>query len=209
MRTPLTSISAYTDLLIEDPALTDDHRQMLVVVQRNAATLRNIISDLLDFAALESGHAAIRLAPTDVSGIVRDALTGAGDLVAERSLTMVADVATDVTAAADGPRLRQVVDALLSNAVKYTPDGGTVTVRLSCVDGAAELSVADTGIGIPPEDRVKLFTRFFRGPAAKARGIPGSGLGLAIARAIVDKHGGTLALADTEGPGATFVLRLP
>jgi signal transduction histidine kinase/PAS domain-containing protein len=211
MRTPLTSISAYTDLVLEDPALGDDLRPMLAVVQRNAATLRSIIANLLDLAALDSGHARINLSPTDLSDTVETVTRAAVERASAAGGTpeVTVDIAPGVRVPGDPPRLRQVVDNLLSNALKYTPADGAVVVRLR-VDGAtAVLDVADTGMGIPVAERTNLFSRFFRGRAAKAASIPGSGLGLAISRAIVDGHEGTLELVDRPGPGCTFRLTLP
>lgn len=224
MRTPLTSISAYTDLVIEDPELNDDLRGMLAVVQRNAATLRGIIANLLDLAALDSGHARMQLNPTDASDLVRSAVEAAAENAASARAkgpvedswsgrgvppSITAEIGPDIRVAADAPRLRQVVDTLIGNALTYTPGSGSVTVRLGTAGGLAMLEVTDTGIGIPPNERPKLFGRFFRGRAAKAAGVPGSGLGLAISRAIVEAHHGTLELLDRPGPGSTFRVLLP
>ncbi|GIJ65444.1 sensor histidine kinase [Virgisporangium ochraceum] len=224
MRTPLTSISAYTDLVIEDPDLPDDARTMLAVVQRNAATLRGIIANLLDLAAFDSGHARVQLNPTDISdlvaGVVRDAAGRAtaarGDAPVEESWSgrgapppVTTEIAPGIRVAADVPRLRQAVDNLVGNALTYTPGTGSVVVRLETAGGLAVLEVADTGIGIPVKERSNLFGRFFRGRAAKSAGVPGSGLGLAISRAIVEAHHGTLELLDRPGPGSTFRVRLP
>jgi signal transduction histidine kinase len=209
MRTPLTSISAYTDLVLEDPALADDLRPMLAVVQRNASTLRSIIANLLDLAALDSGHATIQRNPTDLSDIVEAGVRTAIEKAAAEVPSVTAEIAAGARVPGDAPRLRQVVDNLLSNALKYTPADGTVVVRLRVDAETAALEVADTGMGIPVAERTNLFRRFFRGRAAKAASIPGSGLGLAISRAIVEAHDGTLELVDRPGPGSTFRLMLP
>jgi signal transduction histidine kinase len=209
MRTPLTSISAYTDLVLEDPALAEDLRPMLAVVQRNAATLREIIANLLDLAALDSGHARMNLQPTDLSDSVETAVRAALDRAGPNPPGLTADIPAGVQVPADGPKLRQVLDNLLSNALKYTPSDGSVVVRLRADEAVATLEVADTGMGIPVAERTNLFRRFFRGKAAKAAGIPGSGLGLAISRAIVEAHEGTLELVDRTGPGSTFRLTWP
>jgi signal transduction histidine kinase len=111
---------------------------------------------------------------------------------------------------ADRDKVRQCLVNLCSNAVKFTPAGGAITVSCEALAGdRVALHVADTGIGIPPNERTKLFGRFFRGRAAKSAGVPGSGLGLAISRAIVEAHHGTLELLDRPGPGSTFRVRLP
>jgi signal transduction histidine kinase/PAS domain-containing protein len=224
MRTPLTSISAYTDLVIEDPDLPEDARTMLAVVQRNAATLRGIIANLLDLAAFDSGHARVQLHPTDISdlvnGVVGDAVgraaTARGNAPAEETWSgrgappaVRTEIDRGIRVPADVPRLRQAVDNLVGNALTYTPSTGSVVVRLEAAGGKAVLEVADTGIGIPRNERSNLFGRFFRGRAAKSAGVPGSGLGLAISRAIVEAHHGTIELLDRPGPGSTFRVRLP
>ena len=224
MRTPLTSISAYTDLVIEDPELNDDLRGMLAVVQRNAATLRGIIANLLDLAAYDSGQARVQLNPTDVADLVRTAVEAAVARTAPARAAgpiedawsgrgappaITAEIDPGIRIDADAPRLRQVVDILIGNALTYTPGTGSVVVRLGTAGRQAVLDVVDTGIGIPPNERPKLFGRFFRGRAAKGAGVPGSGLGLAISRAIVEAHDGTLELLDRPAPGSTFRVRLP
>ncbi len=113
----------------------------------------------------------------------------------------------------DPHRLRQVADNLLTNAIKYTPAGGTITITatISTTDGADWItwSVADTGIGIPEAERPRLFRRFYRASTALDLCIPGIGLGLVITRAIIERHHGSITLADRTGPGTTFVIRLP
>jgi signal transduction histidine kinase len=109
----------------------------------------------------------------------------------------------------DPDRLRQVLINLIGNAVKFTPEGGRVDVALLAEPDAVVLQVTDTGIGIPHEEQERLFTRFFRSSLAQQQAIPGSGLGLSIARAIVDKHGGSMTVESEPGHGTTFRVRLP
>jgi signal transduction histidine kinase len=119
---------------------------------------------------------------------------------------------TNVSAApliGDADRLRQAIDHLMSNAVTYTLEGGTVRVHLIDDGSAYEVTVADTGIGIPPAEREQLFQRFFRASNTRSRGIPGTGLGLSISRTIVERHSGAITLRDHTGPGTTFQVRLP
>jgi signal transduction histidine kinase len=126
-----------------------------------------------------------------------------------KELTLEA-AAQDVPAmAGDRDRLAQVLDNLVSNAVKFTPQGGTVTVRLAAKDGAALIDVRDTGVGIPAAEQERLFERFYRASTATERAIPGVGLGLTIAKAIVEAHEGTLEFDSIEGAGTTFRVRLP
>ena len=105
--------------------------------------------------------------------------------------------------------LRQIVDNLLGNAVKYSPDGGTISVTLRADGRAAELAVSDTGIGVSTEEREKMFTGLYRTSRARDRAIPGSGLGLTLSRAVVDRHHGTIELSEHDGPGTTVLVRLP
>jgi signal transduction histidine kinase len=209
MRTPLASIGAYTELLIDDPDTPAEQRaQMLSTIHRNFTTLRGIIEDLLDLAGLESGHIAIQPVPTDLAQLTRDGVVAIGRSAAGKNISLVADITGAVEATADPARIRQVLDNLLTNAVKYTPAGGRVTVTLTAEGDAVVLTVADTGIGIPPGEVRRLFQRFFRGSVARGEGIPGTGLGLTITRAIVEHHRGTITVADNR-PGTTFTVRLP
>jgi signal transduction histidine kinase len=113
------------------------------------------------------------------------------------------------TMVGDRSRLAQVLDNLVSNALKFTPEGGTVAIRASAVDGNAVLEVEDDGIGIAPEEQDRLFDRFFRSAEATERAIPGTGLGLTIAKAIVERHEGTIEVESAAGKGTTMRVRLP
>jgi signal transduction histidine kinase len=209
MRTPLASIGAYTELLIDDPDTPAEQRaQMLAIIHRNFSTLRGIIEDLLDLAGLESGHIAIRPVATDLARLTRDVVGAVGASAAGKDISLIVDITGAVHATADPARMRQVLDNLLTNAVKYTPAGGRVTVTLAAEGDAVALTVADTGIGIPPGEVRRLFQRFFRGSIARSEGIPGTGLGLTITRTIVEQHHGTITVADNS-PGTMFTVRLP
>ncbi|GAA3010811.1 sensor histidine kinase [Actinokineospora diospyrosa] len=207
LRTPLTSILAYSELLLDGP--TDEHTpRMLEVVHRNASTLTAVVDDLLDLAALQSGHATLCLSEVNLSTIVTAATDAARPAADTRQLRIDLDLPDELVIEADPHRLRQVVDNLVSNAVKYSRDGGTVTLRLAHRHDTAELSVADTGIGIPTEERDKLFTRFFRAGNVRHGTIPGTGLGLVITQTIVEAHHGGITL-DHHDPGITVTVRLP
>jgi signal transduction histidine kinase len=121
------------------------------------------------------------------------------------------DVVTDHPPAVEGDakRLSQVLDNLVSNAVKFTPDGGSVTISVADDRGRARLVVADTGIGVPEDEQKQVFSRFFRASTATQRAIPGTGLGLAICHALVEQHGGSIEFRSTEGKGTEVVVTLP
>jgi two-component system phosphate regulon sensor histidine kinase PhoR len=128
---------------------------------------------------------------------------------ANAGVTLALDVERAPEIAGDPHRLRQVVENLVSNAIKFTPRGGAVTISASSDGQLAEIAVADTGIGIPAEDRGRLFERMFRAAEAERRHIQGTGLGLTIVKAIVDAHGGTITVDSDIGEGATFRVTLP
>ena len=210
LRTPLTSINGYLDLMLEDnedfPAT---QRQYLGVVRRNSERLLRLVGDLLFVAQVDAGRISLEMTAVDLTGLVADAVEGVRPVAEEKHLELVADVDPIEIPQADALRLGQVLDNVLSNAVKFTPAEGSVTVR-AFLDGThAVVEVEDTGMGIAPEDQARLFDRFFRTAAAGHMAIPGTGLGLAIAKAIVEGHDGTISLASEPGQGTTVRLELP
>jgi PAS domain S-box-containing protein len=211
MRTPLTAISAYTEILREsDPAvLAADGPALLEVIERNTAQLRHIIDELLALSALDTGHVTVQTTPVDLAGVVRDAVVCTSSVIDGGPLSLDADLPDALVVPGDRGLLRQIVDNLLGNAVKYSPDGGRISVSLRPAGRAAELVVSDTGIGVAPEEREKLFSRLYRSSKVRDRAIPGTGLGLALSRAVVHRHHGTIELAERDGPGTTVVVRLP
>src|SRR4029077_18524954 len=136
---------------------------------------------------------------------VEDALP----VAAENGIELSLDVISSIPLEAKPPRLRQVLDNLVSNALKFTPSGGSVTLSASNGDVSVRVEVTDTGIGVPQEELGQLFSRFYRASSATRRAIPGTGLGLVIARAIVDAHGGTISLESQEGEGTRVTVTLP
>jgi len=211
LRTPLTSISAYTEILRESDAetLVTDGPRLLEVIERNTNQLRHIINELLELSALDTGHAAVQLTPIDLAGVVREAVDSARAAVDGEPLTISADLPDELVLPGDRRRLRQIVDNLLGNAVKYSPDGGRISVSLRPTGRAAELAVSDTGIGVSADEREKMFTGRYRTSRARDRTLPGSGLGLTLSRAVVHHHHGTIELTEHEGTGTTVLVRLP
>jgi signal transduction histidine kinase len=208
LRTPLTSITGYVDLLLEEDGLGDDARGFLEVVQRNAERLLRLVGDLLDLYRLDNQGLAAGAVPTELGGLV----TRAVDAIRPAAMGKDIDIRLDVQPVivdGDATRLAQAVDNVLSNAVKYTPEGGSVRVTLAERPGEAWLAIADDGIGIPAADRERLFERFYRSADAVREGVPGTGLGLALTREILNAHGGSIEHADGAEGGSTFVIRLP
>ncbi|WP_203783348.1 sensor histidine kinase [Paractinoplanes rishiriensis] len=208
MRTPLTSIAANIEMLSEDDSGDPETREMLAAVQRNTAQLTMIVDDLLDLAGLRSGHVTVHPRPTDLAGAARDCLAAVGPAAEAGGLELKVDAPDHLVGEADPQRLRQVIDSLLSNAVKYSRPGGHILLRLSTDQEVAELSVTDTGIGVPEEDRTRLFRQIFRATNARHTATPGAGLGLAVTCAIVEAHHGTVSAAHHD-PGTTVTVRLP
>ena len=216
LRNPLAVITSTASLLEEelDGLLDADQRQYVHTILRGAERLSVMTDDLLDLARLESGHLAIDPAPTDLCTIINHAVAAAAAQTAHKNLTVNVDTPTQLDLHADASRLQQAADNLLSNAVKYTPAGGTITITATTDDSDDDQTwitwtVTDTGIGIPTADRPQLFRRFYRASTALDRRIPGTGLGLVITRAIIERHGGTITLAEHHGPGTTFHIHLP
>lgn len=211
LRTPLTSIAAYTELLHEsaDDEPLGEVRPLLEVVERNTRLLLSIVENLLDLAALDSGHTMLELVPTDLATIVREALEGYLPLAEEHGVRLRAELPDDAPLVADPERLRQAVDHLIDNAVRYSPDGGDVDIALDLAGNALALTVADSGIGIPENELELVSRRLRRGTRSTERKIRGTGLGLAIASTVLARHGGTLTLQSGGEQGTTATARLP
>lgn len=212
LRTPLSAIIGFLDLLQNDPGqpLTDDQQEFVGIIERNAQRLLNLVGDLLFTAQVESGRFPLDRDDADVAELVRSAVSSARPHAQREGIELVADVGSDdIPVFIDAGRVGQAIDNLLSNAIKFTPAGGTVTARVRQLDGGVELSIADTGIGIPEDEQGMLFTRFFRASTATRNAVPGVGLGLTITRAIVLAHGGTMDVTSQEGVGTEFRFILP
>lgn len=213
IRNPLAIIAAAASVLGEDleSFTLDEQRLHLSTIVRNTQRLSVMAEDLLDLARLESGNLALQPDDTDLCTIIREAVQAAAPHAEQKKLLIDADLPARLDLRADPHRLRQVADNLLSNAIKYTPPGGLVTVTATADDLSNDIlwTVADTGIGIPEAERPKLFRRFYRASTAVAGQIPGTGLGLVIIRTIIERHCGSITLADTGGCGTTFAITLP
>src|SRR3954452_17320809 len=213
LRTPLSSIVGYVELLLEgteEEPLTDAERQrFLEIVDRNARRLQRLVGDLLFVARLEAGKLELQETDVDLSQTARDSIEAAKRQAERSGVKLREEIAGGLEVHGDPDRLGQVMDNLLSNALKFTPDGGEVGMRLFALNGTAELEVWDTGIGIPAHEQARLFERFFRASSATEAAVPGVGLGLSITRAIVESHGGRLSFTSTEGKGTTFRVQMP
>lgn len=213
LRNPLSTIAAYTEMLLDDPDLVADHRHLVSVIDRHSAHMNGLVDDLLDMARLEAGKIDIDPRPLPLARVVRETAEDRRPAAEGKQLTLTVDIPRHLPVYADPVRLRQALDNLVSNAIKYTPAGGTIAIAGRPAESPdrmfAVLTVTDSGIGIPAEQYPHLFDRFFRASNAVSEGIKGTGLGLAITKAIVDAHEGTLSAAPGETGGTTFTLTLP
>jgi signal transduction histidine kinase len=211
LRTPLSSIIGYLEVLVDDETgpLTARQRQFLEVVERNARRQLRLVSDLLFVSQVDAGRVRLDVDDTDLAALAKSAIEAA--LPRARAAEVAVRLHTDgvTTLRGDADRLGQIFDNLLTNAIKFTPAGGAVDVRVTEADDGVTVEVSDSGLGIPAAEQGQLFTRFFRASTATDRAIPGIGLGLTIVKAIVDAHRGTVSVTSDAGEGTTFRVHLP
>jgi signal transduction histidine kinase len=215
MRTPLTSISGYVELVLDGEGgdIPDDARDMLGVVDRNARRLQSLVADMLMMTRLDSGERPA-MAPLDVATLVRRAAESLRPFADARQVDLAVGDADPTTVEGDAAQLERVLTNVIENAVKFTPAGGTASVDVHAATGpagrpAVMVVVADTGMGIPADALPHVFDRFFRAANAQSEVVPGTGLGLAIVREIVRAHGGEVTVSSVLGEGTTFRIALP
>jgi signal transduction histidine kinase len=183
-------------------------RDFLEVVARNSDRLGVLINDLLDMSRIESQRLEIRTEPIDLAAVLEEVAATFRVQAHTKGLVFREEVAQLPKVPGDGARLVQVFNNLVSNAIKYTPKG-EIGIRAAPVKGGVEVIVYDSGIGLTREERAQLFTRFFRGRNPVVADSSGTGLGLVIAKAILDRHGGTIGVQSEPGQGTKFRVVLP
>ncbi len=211
LRTPLTSIYGFAETLLRrDVDFGDEERQLFLgYIASESERLTSIVDALLNVARLDTGDLQVTIAPTDVGQVVEDVVSGVRSAAEADGHRFVVELAgSRLTADADVEKLRQIVDQLVQNAVKFSPEGGTVRVVARRRPDAVQVSVVDEGIGISALDQQRIFSKFFR---AEASGRPGggAGLGLFIAHGLVSAMGGRIWVDSTEGSGSAFTFELP
>ena len=207
LRTPLTSIRGFAELYRQGAAAPDEVPRLMRRIEDEGARMGLLVDDLLLLARLDEERPLAR-EPVDLVRIAADAVHDARAVDPAREVRLEVGEGT-YEVAGDEPRLRQVVANLVGNALRHTPDGTPVEVRLRTGGGDAVVEVADHGPGLPPEDAERVFERFYRSDPSRTRGEGGAGLGLAIVAALTRAHGGSVAVRETPGGGATFEVRLP
>jgi signal transduction histidine kinase len=210
LRAPLTAVLAWVDLLERRVVEEEFVKHGVSVIRRNIAAQTRLVDDLLEVSRITAGKLAVRKAAINLAQPARAELDNVRPLAEKKGVTITDQLGAGALVPGDPTRLRQVFANVLSNALKYTPSGGDITVAMREVDGYAELSVADTGEGIPKNLLNTIFEPFAQVDGSTTRKHGGLGLGLAIARSIVAMHNGTLtAFSDGVGTGATFTIRMP
>jgi PAS domain S-box-containing protein len=211
LRTPLTSIIGYAELLseIESENLSGQGRRFLEVIERNSRRELSLVGDLLLLTKITAGTFAIEVGRADVAEIAAAAVEAARPAAGRTGVELVLEAAGESVVAGDAHRLGQVIENLVSNAIKFTPDGGSVVVRVEPDGEGVAFEVEDSGIGIAQGDLGQLFDRMYRAAEAERRHIQGTGLGLTIVKAIVDAHEATIAVSSELGKGTTFRVVLP
>ena len=210
LRTPVTSIKGAVETLLDSGGDIDETgRRFLEIARRQADRMSELIADLADLSRIETGAIEFERGDIDLSALIRDVVEVVTSRHGGRDVTLKDLIPEGYTVFADRRRLEQVLVNLIDNAMKYTPDGGTVRLTADRANGYDILTVEDTGPGIPADDREKVFNRFYRVDKARSRELGGTGLGLAIVKHLVKQHEGMIRVASGETGGARFVLELP
>ncbi|HVK57940.1 MAG TPA: HAMP domain-containing sensor histidine kinase [Candidatus Kapabacteria bacterium] len=205
LRTPLARLRGISEMALRDSA-EEKSREALADSVEETDRVLTILNSLLDVAEAESGLMRLRLEPTDLCRLMGEVAELYQYVAEEKKVQILNNCPTSLVVSADANRLRQVFANLLDNAIKYTPEGGRVTIRGSVAGGLARIEIQDSGVGIPAEEQPRIWERLYRGD--KSRSQRGLGLGLSLVKAIVEAHGGNVAVRSEPGQGSTFSVEL-
>ncbi len=207
LRTPLQAIQATVEAMQDGVLPTDEER--LALIHDETVRLGRLTQSIMELSRLETGSAPFTFAVLDAAGPVGNAIESSRALMESTGHVLQDSLEGGLAVNADADKLTQAVGNLLSNAARYTPEGGTIRVRLLRDGADAVIEVADSGMGVAEEDRSRVFTRFWRADPARNRASGGLGIGLAVVREIVERHGGRVGVHESDLGGAAFVVRLP
>jgi two-component system phosphate regulon sensor histidine kinase PhoR len=209
LRTPLTAIKGYAEALLDDPDDAVSREKFLDIIHRHATRMERLVKDLLRLARLDAGQETVELGPCDVEALLKGIAHDFEPVAAQKQQAIdVAVAASAKTLHTDAAKLHDIARNLIENAVNYTPDGGAIDVRADVLDGRFQLTVADTGHGIAPDDLGRVFERFYR--VDRSRTQPGgTGLGLSIVKHLAHVLGGEVTASNQDGGGALFTVTLP
>jgi signal transduction histidine kinase len=212
LRTPLTSVIGYSEMMLEGLGgpLTAEQREYLGIIMEKGENLLQLITSILDISKIEAGRVRLMISEVDAAQLMRDAVATVLPLARKKGLKVVVETGSLPRIQADRDKIRQCLVNLCSNAVKFTPAGGTITVSGEALTGEVlAMHVADSGIGIAPEHLEKVFDVFYQVDGSSTREYGGAGLGLAIVKSFVEAHGGNISVRSLLGAGTTFTLCLP
>jgi signal transduction histidine kinase len=211
LRTPLAVLRGETEVALGKTRTVEEYQESLTLIQEDAERLSRIVEDLFILARqpIES-HSTLIKEPVSLTDVVRDCARAAQVLAVRKGVQLkLENDSTSIALNADEELIKRMILNLLDNAVKYTPEGGEISLALARQNGSAEIVVRDTGIGIPETDQQRVFDRFYRVDKARSRTLGGAGLGLSIVRCIVEAHGGQITIESTPRRGSTFTVSLP
>ena len=212
LRTPMTSIKGYVDNMLDGLTgpLSEKQSYYLERVRFNVDRLTRTINDLLDLSRIEAGRVELSVNDVSLNAMLTEVTDAFKPSAKAKAVLLLIDCSIiETTVPADPYKLRQVLSHLVQNAMKFTPPHGRITLSAEpCPDGAMLFSVSDTGIGVPPHERTKIFERFYRGEAVDVE-LRGAGLGLAISKSLVELHGGRIWVESEPGEGSRFLFTIP
>jgi heavy metal sensor kinase len=209
LRTPLAVIISEADVALSRERQPGEYQESLRVVKDEARRLARVVDDMLDLARADAGAQTLRRDEFYLNDLVDECCRAARSLAGPKRVALCAEPSPDVPYFGDEELLRRMLMNLLNNAVKYTPEGGEVRVSLESQNGRATITVADTGVGLTPEEAERVFDRFYRADKARSRAEGGTGLGLPIARWVAEAHRGSITLHSEPGHGSSFTVTLP
>jgi heavy metal sensor kinase len=209
LRTPLTIMRGEIELGLRSPKSPEEYRELLESTLEEIMRLTTIVDNLLTLDKADQGTAQAAFSEVDLQGLVEELYEDTELLAARKGITIQLRTSTPITIVGDRGRLRQLFLNLVDNAIKYTPDGGGVSLALERHNGSAVFEVSDTGVGIAEEELGRIFDRFYRVDKARSRELGGSGLGLSIAKWIAELHRGTITVRSEPRRGSTFTVTLP
>jgi PAS domain S-box-containing protein len=211
LRSPLHTVIGFAQLLDEESEgpLNETQKRFVGHIQRDSVHLLELINDLLDLSKIEAGRLELRYEAFHIDAVVEEAISSVQPRATAKSLEIATDISISVRVVADPLRFRQILHNLLTNAIKFTPDGGRVRVQAAPCGRFAGISVSDTGIGIPEDQQQVVFDKFYQIRAGIQGGQEGTGLGLAITKRLVEQHGGSISLKSGPGTGTCFTFTIP
>lgn len=211
LKTPITAIRGLAETVLSDPEIDRDSLMHFVDrIHHQSLRLSHLVTDLMTISRLEAGQHEQDFSPVNLSVLVKQAVQAAQVALEEKGQSLELALESDaIRVSGDRQNLSQLVDNLVDNAIKYTPEGGRIQVGLATREGRAELSVKDNGIGISAQYQQRVFERFYRVDKVRSQSLGGTGLGLSIVKNIVEKHGGSIRLESQPGMGSRFTVELP